>query len=138
MAKVASSSIISLSLPENILREMDETVIEMGYGSRSELIRDSLRAFMKEKVSVKSMKGRVDGLMIIVYDHDRAHDISEVRHEHMSVFRSFLHTDFDSGKGVCCEVMVVSGDGERVREAFFDLKSMKGVREAQIFMASGS
>ncbi|MFH0816740.1 MAG: CopG family ribbon-helix-helix protein [Methanobacteriota archaeon] len=126
--------IISLSLPESTLGGIDEAVKAIGYTSRSELVRDAVRSFLREKAEVSTLAGHINGILILVYDHGCAAQVSEVRHRHMPIFKSFMHADFDEGEE-CCEALMFCGDAEKVRESYFQLAALVGVREARIFLA---
>ncbi len=126
--------IVSLSLPDSILGNIDRAAKEIGYTSRSELVRDAVRAFLREKAEVAKLEGHIDGIMLLVYRHDSAAQVSEVRHRHMGVFKSFMHADFDGGDD-CCEVLMFCGEAKGVRSAYNQLSSLVGVKEARIFLA---
>jgi CopG family nickel-responsive transcriptional regulator len=126
--------IISLSLPESILSEVDTAAASIGYSSRSELGRDAVRAFLREKAEGSKLEGHIDGIMFLVYDHGCAARVSEVRHRHMSVFKSFMHADFDGGDD-CCEVLMFCGEAEEVKRSYNQLSTLVGVKEARIFLA---
>ena len=132
MAKRAR--IVSLSFTDEILGEMDAATEKIGYSSRSELVRDAVRAFLKEKAEVSKLEGHIDGVMMLVYDHNSAAQVSEVRHRHMSVFKSFMHADFDAGDD-CCEVLMFCGEAGEVKESYNQLSTLVGVKEARIFLA---
>ena len=133
--KVPESNVISISLPERTVEAMGAVVREMGYASRSELVRDALRDFMREKAVIDELSGKAQGVMVLLYNHDANPVVSEVRHRHMEVFRSFTHSDFDSHHAACCEVLLFSGPADGVRSAYFELKSIRGVQEAHIYVA---
>ena len=126
--------IISLSLPEETLSGIDEAVKEIGYTSRSEMVRDAVRSFLREKAEVSKLRGHINGTLMLVYDHECAARVSKVRHRHMSVFKSFMHADFDGGDD-CCEVLMFCGEAEEVRDSYNQLSSLVGVKEARIFLA---
>lgn len=126
--------IVSLSLPDSILGDIDRAAKEIGYTSRSELVRDAVRAFLKEKAEVAKLEGHIDGIMLLVYHHDSAAEVSEVRHRHMGVFKSFMHADFDGGDD-CCEVLMFCGEAEGVKASYDQLSALVGVKEARIFLA---
>ena len=132
MAKRAR--IVSLSFTDEILADMDAAVDETGYSSRSELVRDAVRAFLREKAEVSKLEGHIDGIMFLVYDHGCAGRVSEVRHSHMGVFKAFMHADFDGGDD-CCEVLMFCGEAEEVKRSYNQLSTLVGVKEARIFLA---
>jgi metal-responsive CopG/Arc/MetJ family transcriptional regulator len=140
--KGKDTEIISVSLPESTAEEMDELVGEMGYPSRSELVRDAVRALIKSKQDMESLEGTVEGVMILLYDHKAAHDVSEIRHNHMGLFRSFMHSDFDSRDCgpdevacKCCEVLMFSGGAQDVRKARNSFRTTKHVEQSLVFLA---
>jgi len=126
--------IVSLSLTDEILDDIDRSVKEIGYSSRSELVRDAVRAFLREKAEVANLEGHIDGVMLLVYDHESAAKVSEVRHRHMGVFKSFMHADFDGGDD-CCEVLMFCGEADEVKATYNQLSALVGVKEARIFLA---
>ncbi|MDD4308612.1 MAG: CopG family ribbon-helix-helix protein [Thermoplasmata archaeon] len=128
------SKIISLSLPGDILSGIDSAVQEIGYTSRSEMVRDAVRSFLRERSELAKLRGHINGVLMLVYDHDCAAQVSDVRHRHMSVFKSFMHADFDGGDD-CCEVLMFCGDADDVRESYDRLSALVGVKEARIFLA---
>ncbi len=130
------TNVISISLPGVTVEEMDSAKSEMGYVSRSELVRDALREFMRKKASLEDMSGVVEGVMIILYDHDSDDRVSSVRHKHKGTIRSFMHSDMDIDHAPCCEAMMFSGEAEDVRRMFNELQAVKGVEEAYIFIAT--
>ncbi len=128
------TKIVSHSLPCSMLADIDSAVERIGYTSRSELVRDAVRAFLRDKAELAKLSGHIDGILMLVYDHESAAQVSEVRHRHMGVFKSFMHADFDGG-GDCCEVLMFCGDAEEVKESHNQLSSLVGVKEARIFLA---
>ncbi len=129
-----AAKVVSLSLPESILTDIDKAAKEIGYPSRSELVRDAVRAFLRERAEVAALSGHVNGIIILVYDHGCAAKVSEVRHRHMGVFKSFMHADFDGGDD-CCEVLMFCGDAGKVRESYDQLATLVGVKETRLFLA---
>jgi len=135
MAKKSDLEIISISLTKDILHELDRMGDRAGYTSRSEIVRDSIRTFLKSKEEIDKVEGRVEGVLLLLYDHKAGHTVSEVRHRHMEVFRSFMHCDFVEKESKCCEVLMFSGEADKVREAHQSLQAIKHVEDARLFMA---
>lgn len=133
-AQSGANKIVSLSLPINILSDIDSAVSSVGYSSRSELVRDAVRAFLREKAEVAKLEGHINGVLMLVYHHNSAAQVSEVRHHHMGVFKSFMHADFDGGDD-CCEVLMFCGEADDVKESYNRLSTIVGVKEARIFLA---
>jgi CopG family nickel-responsive transcriptional regulator len=131
---VKGNRIVSMSLPVGMLTEMDKVSEDAGYSSRSEFVRDAVRSFLRERAEVAGLRGHVNGIIILVYDHGAAAKVSEVRHRHMCVFKSFMHADFDGGDD-CCEVLMFCGEANMVRESYDRLATIVGVKETRLFLA---
>ncbi|HVQ01176.1 MAG TPA: CopG family ribbon-helix-helix protein [Candidatus Thermoplasmatota archaeon] len=129
-------TIVSISLPKRINSDIDHALAELGYMSRSELIRDAVREFLREKKKLEEVRGTVEGVITLLYNHDVASKVSEVRHHFKGIFRSFMHSDFDIDNCSCCEVLLFSGDAGTVRKAYYELKAIKGVDETHLYVAS--
>lgn len=132
--KSDGARIVSLSFPESILGDIDSAVKDAGYTSRSELVRDAVRAFLRNRSEVQSLEGHINGIMLLVYSHGSAAQVSEARHGHMSIFKAFMHADFDGGED-CCEVLMFCGEAGEVKGAHNALSALVGVKEARIFLA---
>jgi len=129
-------NIVSISLPDRIITDIENALSELGYMSRSELIRDAVREFLREKKKLEDVKGTVEGVITLLYNHDIASKVSEVRHRYLGIFRSFMHSDFNIDHCSCCEVLLFSGEASSVRKAYYELKSIKGVDETHIYVVS--
>lgn len=140
--KGKDTEIISISLPEGVATEVDRLVQDLEYPSRSELVREALRAFIRSNREVEGVEGDVDGVMILLYDHKAAREVGEVRHANMHLFKSFMHTDFEDHSCPvhedackCCEVLLFSGDARDVRRVHDRLRTTKHVEESLVFLA---
>lgn len=140
--KGKDTEIISISLPSATVREMDRLVEEKGYPSRSELVREAARGLIRADRQLTDLEGPIDGVMILLYDHKAAREVSDVRHDNMHIFRSFIHTDFadhtcavhqDACK--CCEVLLFSGEAAEVRRVHDAFRTTKHVEESMVFLA---
>jgi len=134
--------IVSVSLPQGIVRDVDEAVSDTGYPSRSELVRAAIRGLLKSKAELDAIEGHIEGVIILLYDHAASKQVSDVRHDHMDIFSSFMHSDLGEraqprggGGHRCCEVLMFSGDAAEVREAYNGLRSLKSVEDTLLFIA---
>lgn len=136
MNKQEEARIVSMSVPAEMDAAIRAAAEDMGYRSRSELVRDAVRALLREKIRLDERRGTVEGVITLLYEHDAAGQVSAVRHQHMDIVRSFMHSDFDAASCSCCEVLMFSGHIDEVSTAYYQLKAVKGVDEAHIYVAS--
>ncbi|MCK4757970.1 MAG: CopG family ribbon-helix-helix protein [Thermoplasmata archaeon] len=135
-SKGKDTEILSFSVPAEMAREIEKLASDIGYSNRSELIRDAIRLFIKAKIETEGMKGKVEGVMIALYDHSAEPEISIIRHRNIDIIRGFMHTDFgDKNSESCCDVLMFSGPAKKVKELVFDLESQRKVNEVKLFVA---
>jgi CopG family nickel-responsive transcriptional regulator len=127
--------VMSFSLPTELVGRLDSLSSRIGYSTRSELIRDGVRLLMKSHQKLESMKGTIEGVVILLYDHMAETKVSALRHRFTDVVRSYTHCDFDLKSHRCCEIMVFRGEAERVRKVVEGLQAIKNVDEVQVFLA---
>jgi CopG family nickel-responsive transcriptional regulator len=106
--------IVSLSIPEQLLDRVDQSVSTRGFASRSEITRQALRHFMNEYKELDSVRGNIVATITITYRKgDGGADMLGVQHVYRDVLHTFLHAHVDEHN--CLEVLVVKGQAERVR-----------------------
>jgi CopG family nickel-responsive transcriptional regulator len=105
--------IISLSLNETLLQELDKVQKAMGFSGRSEVIRASIRMLLGE-FKEESVTGRVSGILLLIHDHEAESLVTSVKHNFLDIIHTQLHNLFKEGK--CLELFLLEGEADRVRE----------------------
>jgi CopG family nickel-responsive transcriptional regulator len=121
----------TISLPENLLKELDGR-IGPRYASRSEFVRDLIRAQM---VQDKWQKGDRDvvGVLTIIYDHHQRsllNRLAEAQHKsHLNVLCStHLHLDHHN----CLEVIVIKGKSSVIEAISLEVGGLRGVQFSEL------
>ncbi|MCU0610754.1 MAG: nickel-responsive transcriptional regulator NikR [Candidatus Eisenbacteria bacterium] len=125
-----------VSLPQELLRELDERIVARGYSSRSEFIRDLIRAQLVEE-KWRTGSEPVVGVLSIVYDHhqrDLVNRIMDAQHAHyvQTVCTTHVHLDHDN----CLEVIIIQGKAEEIERLNIEISGLRGVRFAELTRAS--
>ena len=121
---------VGITFPPELLKELDETVKEMGYDSRSKAIQDAVTSFSAEQQVLHKQKGKKAGVLVMVYDHEikgLEDDLVEYQHHHREVINSVLHVHLSDRD--CLEAVAVKGDAEDIRELAQALATRKGVKQ---------
>lgn len=103
--------VISISLGDDLLQDVDDEIASGGYTGRSEFIRTAIRSHLKPR---KSPKGHVHGSVTITYPHGNESRISDIRHAFHDVVLSLMHTHCEPD--TCLDVLIVGGPAARVQE----------------------
>ncbi|MCB9513734.1 MAG: nickel-responsive transcriptional regulator NikR [Candidatus Krumholzibacteriia bacterium] len=126
----------SVSLPAELLEELDRRVTGQGYASRSELIRDLIRErLVAEKWAAR--RSTVFGTLTLSYDHHQrglADRLTQLQHNrHVNVLCStHVHVDHDH----CLEVILLRGRPDEIEKLAIRIGGLKGVRFSRLTRAS--
>ena len=128
---------IGISLPENLLNKFDEIIMNRGYSSRSEGVRDAIRNYIVNFEWMSDVEGERVGVITILYDHSQRglmDNLTEIQHDFGSIIQSSLHVHLDHDN--CLEVIVLRGEGQDVRRAAEKMMSLKGVKHVKLTTTS--
>jgi len=106
-------TIISLSLNEAMLQELDRVQKAMGFSGRSEAIRAAIRMLLGE-FKEESLTGKVRGILLLIHEHEAESLVTNVKHNFLDIIHTQLHNRFKEGK--CLELFLLEGEADRVRE----------------------
>jgi CopG family nickel-responsive transcriptional regulator len=105
--------VISLSLNNTLLEELERIREELGYSGRSEAVRAGIRMFLRDTKEKERLSGRVKGILLVIHDHSYENQVTEIKHEYTDVIHTQLHNRFQEGK--CLELFILDGDAERIK-----------------------
>lgn len=124
---------IGISLPENLLNKFDEIILNRGYSSRSEGVRDAIRNYIVNFEWMSDVDGEKVGVITIVYDHFQRgleDNLTHIQHEFGSTIQSSMHVHLD--QDICLEVIVLRGEGQDVKKAAEKMMALKGVKHVKL------
>ena len=107
--------IVSISLNENIIQELDKLQEILGFSGRSEIVRASVRNLLLEEKRIDGLAGVLHSVLLVIHDEKSDQEISEMRHDYDKIINTHIHNKIDKDR--CLEIFVLYGDSE-------DIKSM--------------
>ena len=116
-------TIISISLNENILKDIEKIQNDYGYSGRSEVIRAGVRLLISESKDTEKLYGEINSILIVIHNHDSESVVSEIKHDFKDITKTQLHSHFEKEK--CLEIFVLQGKAERIREMYRLLNTNK-------------
>ena len=124
-------SIVSLSIPKNLLEKVDSYIREQGFANRSEIIRQALRAYLSENRRLSELQGKTTATITIIYQRDaKTGQITDIQHSHSNVVLTFLHTHVE--EGYCIEIIVAKGDAQAMKALINALRANKQISEVKV------
>ena len=120
-------AVLSASLPDDLVAEMDDAIAGGNYKGRSEFLRAAVREHLLNRP--RAAGKHVHGSITILYPHDKEARVSDVRHAFHDVVLSLMHTHCEPE--TCMDVLLVGGPPARVRELAATLERMRDVRRTR-------
>ncbi len=116
-------TIVSISLNEEILTELDKLQKTMGFSGRSEAIRAGIRNFVADEKQKAELSGNVHAILLVVHNDEFDHIVSGIKHNFEDLITTHLHSKIEGEK--CMELFVIDGEAERVSTITRDFQTNK-------------
>ena len=117
--------IVSISLNDEILSELDKLQSSMGFSGRSEAIRAGIRAFVSEEKQKSDLSGNIHAILLVVHNDEFDHVVSGITHNFEDLITTHLHSKIEKEK--CMELFVIDGDAEKVSTMTKDFQINKNM-----------
>ena len=115
--------IISISLNDTLLKQVDGLEKNKGYSGRSEVIRAALRLLISEENKRSRVTGMIEGVIIVVNEERHNEDISSIRHDFNDLIKTQIHNHLESHR--CLQIFVVKGEAKKVLELVNNFETSK-------------
>ena len=105
-------AIISISLSEKLLQEIDELKDETGFSGRSDVIRASTRMLIADNQDKKNLEGNINSILILIHKQKSEDKVTEIKHDFEDIIETQIHSHLKEDK--CLELFILEGDAERM------------------------
>lgn len=125
----------TVSLDEDLAHQFDHWVAGRGYGTRSEAVRDLIRAALENDRLSKDAGGSCVATLSYVYNHHQlglASRLAHHHHEHHDLTLATLHVHLDHEN--CLEAVLLKGAVTQVRHFADATIAERGVRHGKLHM----
>lgn len=122
----------SVSLPEELLISLDNQIINQGYVSRSEFIRDLIREQLVEE-RWSNTNETVIGVLTLIYDHhqrDLLQRMTDLQHDSDAQILCNTHVHIDHHN--CLETIMIKGTSEQVESIASKIGGLKGINFSKL------
>ena len=126
---------VSLSLEESLLKNLNRMTEEEGYQNRSEFVRDLIRGHIVRK----QWENRNDvlGTLTVIFDHHQPEltaKMTEIQHDFPGKVLAATHIHLSHH--LCAEMIMLCGNGAKIREAANAIKSLRGVLHSELSLST--
>ncbi len=113
--------IISASIDQETLSELNSLCKSLSFSGRSEAIRAGIHSLAAENKSAEKLAGEIKAVLLLVHEEKAEKSASCLAHEFGDVVSTHIHANLKRGK--CLEIFVLDGEAIRIRALF---KAAKG------------
>lgn len=106
--------IISISLTEELLEEIDRLQKELGFSGRSEVIRAGARMLLADNKEKEKLEGRQNSVLLLIHTQKVEDTVTEIKHEFGDIISTQIHNNLREDK--CLEVFILEGDAARIKQ----------------------
>ena len=122
-------TIVSISLSEDLLDDLNKLQKRLGFTGRSEIIRASVRTMLSEEKKKEDLIGDIHALFLVTHDEKSDDEINNMRHTYDKLIITHLHNKIDRDR--CLEIFVLKGNANQIRgmnKLFQSNKKMDNVK----------
>src|SRR5437870_13416109 len=102
-------TIVSVSMPDAMIRTMRELQKSQGFTGTSELVRAALRLLVADAREKESTKGPVEAGIVVTHREDREEPVTRIKHRFDAVVQTHIHNK--AAQSTSAEVLPVDRDG---------------------------
>ena len=115
--------IVSISLTEEILKEIDSLQKNLGFSGRSDAIRAGIRSFVSEEKQKENLSGNVNAILLVVHNDEYDNQVNGIKHSYEDLITTHLHSKIEGDK--CMDLFMLKGEAESVSSITKDFQINK-------------
>jgi CopG family nickel-responsive transcriptional regulator len=116
-------TIVSVSLNEDILTEIDKLQKTLGFSGRSEIVRAGIRNLLAEEKDRQNLSGHLFAVLLAIHDEKSDDQVTEMGHGYDKLITTHIHNKIDGDR--CLEIFMLKGDAEEIKDMTKKFKSNK-------------
>ena len=124
--------IISVSIDDETLEELDAIEKSLSFSGRSEAVRAGVRSLASENRNAENLKGEIKAVLLLVHEERAEGSASSLAHDFEDIISTQIHSNLKVGK--CLEIFVLSGDARRIRGLFMQAKASKKMEYSRLIV----
>lgn len=116
-------TIVSVSLNDDILQEVDKLQKALGFSGRSEIVRAGIRNLLAEERDRQNLSGSIYAILMVIHDEKSDDQVSLMRHDYDKLIGTHIHNKIDGDR--CLEIFMLRGQADDVRDMTKKFQSNK-------------
>jgi CopG family nickel-responsive transcriptional regulator len=116
-------AIVSVSLNDDILYEIDKLQKTLGFTGRSEIVRAGIRNLLAEEKDRQNLSGHLFAVLLAIHDEKSDDQVTEMGHGYDKLITTHIHNKIDGDR--CLEIFLLKGDAEEIKDMTKKFQSNK-------------
>jgi len=122
--------VISLSLPDSMLRAMDEIQDSVGFSGRSELVRTAIRLLLDDVRQKNALEGEATAVIVVGHSKEDEEPVTRLKHRFEDIVKTHIHCKVS--REDCIEVFVLAGRGQQMASMAKQFQRERKIRSVKL------
>jgi len=123
-------TIVSLSFPEHMIKEMDEVQESLGFTGRSELVRSGIRLLLQDVKDKNALSGQVTAVIVVTHTEENEQPVTRIKHQYDDNIKTHIHNKVSRNN--CVELFLLEGQGNKVASMANDFQKEDKIRTVKL------
>jgi len=115
--------IVSISLTDEILKDLQQLKSSMGFSGKSDAIRACIRSFVAEEKQKNVLSGMIHAILLVVHNDEYDDQVNGIKHSFEDLITTHMHSKIEGEK--CMELFMLKGDASSVSSITRDFQKNK-------------
>ncbi|MEM2137120.1 MAG: CopG family ribbon-helix-helix protein [Candidatus Methanomethylicia archaeon] len=116
---------ISIAFRNETLDKLDKYMREMKLENRSKIVDEAIQLYLSER-GLLMREGYIGGAIVIYFEHEVEHELTELQHEYLDVIISNTHVHLDEKN--CMEAILVKGEKSKIKDLISKMERLRDVK----------
>ena len=125
-------TIISISIDDVLLNELDTQIEKQGFSGRSDVVRQAIRNFLTSLHEVEKLSGSIEGVMTVIHKGN-TDEFNKTLHTYTHIVKTQVHNHLQNHK--CLELFVLEGKAKEIKDFKKDLEKIKSVEFVNLLVS---
>lgn len=124
--------IVSLSFPDQMIKEIDQIQQAQGFTGRSELVRAAIRLLIEDSKEKDTVSGHTNAVIVVTHDESNEAPITKLKHEFEDIVKTHIHNKVNHSN--CVELFLLEGDGKKVASMAKEFQKEDKMRSVKLLV----
>ncbi len=124
--------IVSLSFPDQMIKEIDQIQEAQGFTGRSELVRAAIRLLIEDSKEKDTISGHTNAIIVVTHDESNEAPITKLKHQFEDIVKTHIHNKVSHSN--CVELFLLEGDGKKVASMAKEFQKEDKMKSVKLLM----